>query len=205
MSSNVVALVEAAEPCAEELRLGVGDGMLTKPDFAESEGIDLPSAPPLSRLGVKDTRALPTVEVLSLDGFFIRTLPGVAMPLVDSRGECVLDPALEAVDAGMPVPEDIEGRGDFGGCGKDAILIVRRSDGAGCTLTADEVDRSVGRLLDESVCCGVVIAGGRALEGVRSFDINCPDEGVLGNSDGAASVFREIGVVAGNDDVCREG
>lgn len=52
MSSKVVALVEH-DPWAEELRLGGGERLLPSdtrlfPDI----GMDLPSPPPLSKLGV---------------------------------------------------------------------------------------------------------------------------------------------------------
>lgn len=138
---------------------------------------DRVSGPLVRRLGVNDVRELATVDVLSLDCFFPLMLPGVAMPLLDSRAELLLfRRLLDERVAGMPLDDDIDGRGDFGGWGNEAMLIVLLSDGVGCCFTAEDVERNVGRLLDDpSDWDGVVvnIGGGRlAVDGVRSFDIN---------------------------------
>jgi hypothetical protein len=123
-SSNSVAPV-AYEPCAEEVRLSGGDGMLS------SETALLPS--PLRRLGVFEYDLDELTRFPCRTGALLCVLSREALrPPEDSRGDAPESMGEAVAEAGLELWLFILGVGRlFGGCGKDPMLMVFLSALAG--------------------------------------------------------------------------
>lgn len=149
-SSNVVALVEQ-EPWAEELLLCVEDTSGSR----VSDKIDFPSPLPFNNDGALELRKLLVVPVLTRELRLDLNLPVGMVPVIPETDD--------AVDGRLPA---------LGGCGNEAMLIVRRRILSGLPGARPlDADRIAVRLdVEIELESGVLANDGFGLEGVRNLD-----------------------------------
>jgi hypothetical protein len=198
----VVALVEY-EPWAEELRLWDGEGRpngLSESPVPTPVKMDLPSALPFNKDGALELWKLAFVPVLSRDCFRGLDVPEADFPRSEelrlADGVCVGPDAVEAVESLAPA---------LGGCGKAAILTVRRKVLSGLFGANDaEVDRNTATVIEFdspfAPSDGRDNTGDRSLEGegdgIRSLSIGIDREGGLA-ADGMEGSGPDGGFVIG--------
>ena len=209
MSSNVVALVEY-DPWAEELRLWVGEGMLSWPSEKrwprELDKIDLLSPVPFSRLGLCELNVLPLVLELVLDGRFERGPVERGVKLEASEGRFLLGIAGLSDDAVVGREPGLINAD--GGWGKAAMLITLRIvfSAASLVFALEDTERRLARVGTagvEAEICGVGSAVGRGeIEGPRILEGTEELDGVLDSvPDGTGRLFLgllEVFGIAGN-------